>query len=48
LLTFKQIVTRLIEKDDAMSYEWARKWILSRALEWFAPALDLRVFEACE
>jgi len=39
LFTFKQIVPRLIEQDDVISYEETLKWILPKALKWFAPAL---------
>jgi len=40
LFTFKQIVARLIEKDDVISYDGAlkmEKWILPRALECTGP-----------
>jgi len=43
LFTFKQIVPRLIEKDDVISCEGALKWILLGMLEWFVPALSTRV-----
>jgi len=39
-VTFEQILLRLIEQKDVISYEGAL-WILPRALEWFAPALHI-------
>ena len=37
--SFKQIVPRLMEEDNVISYEEALKMVLLRSLEWFALAL---------